>query len=239
MNMFRIKNVIRGIINKTGWDLRHYRPRLDEARAKLILEKNVDVVLDVGAFVGDFALQLRGDGYDGSMVSFEPVLKAFQKLSKRSDNDPLWYAEQLALGPKEGVTTINVGDKIYTSSVLEYGVAYKGLDPELRSEPQEVQMARLDSWVSRSPYQESRVFMKLDVQGYERQVLEGAKGILNKVQMIQIELSLVGLYSGTWKFTEAVSWFERNGYELYQIERVFEDCEHSRLLQLDGLFVRP
>lgn len=223
---------------KTGWDLNHFHPALKEARAKLILQEKIDLVLDVGAFVGDFAISLRRGGYTGTIVSFELCLEAFSMLSKKSDEDPLWYSQQLALGPKEGMTVIHVGDKIYTSSVLEYGPFYRDLDPSLTSTPQEVQMTRLDTWVEKSRWSESRMFMKLDIQGYERECIEGAKGILNKVQMIQCELSLKELYTGGWMFSEALEWFERNGYSLYQIERVFEDYENARLLQLDGLFVR-
>lgn len=236
--MVKVIEMVRKIINKTGWDLHHYRPGLKEARIRLIGAKKIDLVLDVGASIGAFTAQLRRDGYGGPVVSFEPVLKSFQNLSKNSEKDPLWQSYQLLLGPKEGKTIVNVGDKTYTSSVLEYGLEYKTINPGLRSVPQEALMVRLDKWTERNRLLENQMFIKLDVQGYEREVLEGAAGMLRNVQMIQIELSLVELYSGGWLLPEAVAWFAKNGFKLYQIERVFEDYKHARLLQLDGLFVR-
>lgn len=233
------KTFLKSIINKYGWDVHRYVPRLKDARKMLLLQKKIDLALDIGGYVGGHAIELRQDGYSGTIVSFEPVLEAFLQMREQSDKDPLWESFQLALGSKGGTTNINVGNKTYTSSVLTYGLAYKELDTRLKSEPQDAQMVRLDSWVETSPWSENRIFIKLDVQGYEKECLEGAKGILSKVEIIQCELSFVELYTGSWMFREALDWFERNGFNLYQIERGFQDIQQARLLQVDGLFVRP
>jgi FkbM family methyltransferase len=234
----KLKGFIKSIINKAGWEVHRYVPRFKEARALLLNQKKIDVVLDVGAFVGGFATELRRGGYAGAIVSFEPVEKAFLTMRRQSDKDPLWETHQLAIGPSAATTTINVGEKIYTSSVLEYAVAYRAVDPELKSTSQEAQMVRLDTWVEKSRWAESKIFLKLDVQGYERECLEGTKGILKNIQMVQIELSLVELYTGSWTLGQALDWLEREGFMLYQMERVFQNLELVRLLQVDGLFIR-
>ena len=237
--MFEVTKFIKSILNKFGWDLRGYQPRMRDARTMLLIQKKIDLVLDVGALIGGYAIELRNYGFSGTIVSFEPVSDSFLRLSQQSQKDHLWEAYQLALGPKQGTISINVGDKIWTSSVLDYGPLYKEADPGLKAAPQEAQMVRLDEWTERNRLSENRMFIKLDVQGYERECLEGAEGILNNVQMIQCELSLVELYKGSWMFGEALDWFERNGFKLYQIEPAFIDIKTARLLQVDGLFVRP
>jgi FkbM family methyltransferase len=205
----------------------------------LLNQKKIGLALDVGALIGGYAIELRNYGFRGTIISFEPVADSFLRLTQKTQKDRLWEAYQLALGPKEGTISLNVGDKIWTSSVLDYSAAYKGVDPGLKSQPQEAKMVRLDDWTFRNRLQEKRMFIKLDVQGYERECLEGARGILNNVQMIQCELSLSELYTGSWMFGEALDWFEDNGFTLYQCEPVFVDKKTARLLQVDGLFVRP
>jgi hypothetical protein len=79
----------------------------------------------------------------------------------------------------------------------------------------------------------------VDVQDSTRECLEEGKGLFNKVQMVQCELSFIGLYRGSWLFGEAFDWFEQNGFNLYHIEPVFLESGNARLLQVDGLFVRP
>jgi FkbM family methyltransferase len=47
-----------------------------------IENRGINLVLDVGANVGQFGLSLRNRGYAGQIMSFEPVSDAFNELKK-------------------------------------------------------------------------------------------------------------------------------------------------------------
>ena len=82
------------------------------------------------------------------------------------------------------------------------------------------------------------IFLKLDTQGYEEQVLKGAEGILSRVVAIQMEISLVPLYQEAPTLIHVVSAMGELGYHLFQMVQGFRDVATGQLLQVDGIFVR-
>lgn len=78
--------------------------------------------------------------------------------------------------------------------------------------------------------------MKIDVQGFERQVLAGATEILPQVKGIQLELSLVPLYESQPIYREMIKFLEKLGYELYALVPGFTEHKTGKLLQMDGIF---
>ena len=80
--------------------------------------------------------------------------------------------------------------------------------------------------------------MKLDTQGFERNVLVGAAQSLQKIQGIQIEMSLLELYKGQMLFVETIAYLEQLGFKLYSLENGFYDKNTGQLLCLDGIFFR-
>ena len=76
--------------------------------ADVLARYRVDCVVDVGANRGQTGRRLRRLGYRGSIVSFEPVPRAFEELAREAANDRAWSVHQLALGREDGTTTMNV-----------------------------------------------------------------------------------------------------------------------------------
>ena len=75
-----------------------------------LLENNVNLIFDVGANAGQFGVLLREIGFDGKIVSFEPLSDARECLLNISRNDPMWQiALQTAIGEKNG----EIGSKIF------------------------------------------------------------------------------------------------------------------------------
>ena len=83
-----------------------------------------------------------------------------------------------------------------------------------------------------------RIFMKIDVQGFENKVLNGANKILEQTYAIEIELSMLPMYEGAPLMMEMLSRFEKMGYILASIEPVFFDPQNGHMLQADGIFVK-
>lgn len=237
-----MKAVVRKVARIFGLELARYRVATSSvARLQRIFTyQKVDLVLDVGANVGQFAMTIRSAGYRGKIVSFEPVSAAHHALLRNSRRDPLWsVAPQVAIGAEEGSVDINVSQNSYSSSILDV------LDTHVRSDNtacyvgrENVRVTRLDT-VS-SPYLDgsTSAFLKVDTQGYEALVLAGARSTLKRVVGVQLELSLVPLYNGQPLFLDLVETMREAGFVLCGVVPGFADEHTGRLLQLDGVFLK-
>jgi FkbM family methyltransferase len=202
----------------------------------------IDLVLDVGANVGQYAKSLRDLGYSGRIVSFEPLSSAYSQLKTASKKDLLWeIAPQTAIGNQEGEIIINIAGNSQSSSALPMLDAHVQSAPESAySGSETVKLSRLDTLAKDYIKSETKsIFLKIDVQGLEKQVLEGATAILPLVKGIKLELSLVPLYEGQVLFKEMIDIVEKLGYELYGIEPGFTAEKTGRMLQMDGIFFKP
>jgi len=82
------------------------------------------------------------------------------------------------------------------------------------------------------------IFLKADVQGYERQVLDGVSEHLDRIAGLQLELSLVPLYDGGWLYEEVLEWAGPHGFSLMRLIPGFTDQRTGQMLQADGVFIR-
>jgi len=202
--------------------------------------ETIDLVLDVGAHRGAYARQLRQAGYRGRMVSFEPLSRPYGELENASANDPLWDARRLALGERSGRARIHRAGNSVSTSLLE--MTERHVDAMPSSAPvgaEEVQLARLDEICEDVVGTAERLFVKLDVQGYEGRVLDGATETMARVRAIELEMSLVELYGGQPLLPAVFERLVADGFECVGLEPAFTDRRTGYVLQVDGLFVRP
>lgn len=113
--------------------------RTVEARRVKILEAHrVDVIFDLGANAGDYAALLRGAGYRGRILSFEPVGEVFDRLADRAERDPSWEVHKIAVGAEPGQLDMNVTSHLSYSSALapreEYVLTLDGEAEPIRVE---------------------------------------------------------------------------------------------------------
>lgn len=237
----RAKRVVRGAAHRAGLELSRYRPEhlLYARRAAVLRERGIGIALDVGANTGQFAGVLRADGYRGRIVSFEPLPEAFAELARKAGADPAWECRPLALAARDGEAELHRAANSQSSSLLPMHKRHAAAAPRSAYVGSErVTVARLDSLREELARPGDRVYLKLDVQGYELPVLRGATETLAQVEAVECELSLAPLYEGQALFPEVLEHLERAGFDLVLLERVFNDARTGRLLQLDGLFLR-
>lgn len=212
---------------------RHLREVFDELQ--------INCVLDVGAHVGQYGRFLRNIGYTGRIVSFEPILANFVKLERRCARDPQWTALRLALGTQDAMLPINVARITQFSSFLSpnrYSLDQYGSFSEV-DRTETVEMRRLDGLFDGivRPIGDARVFLKLDTQGYDLNVLEGAGSYLDRVLALQSELSVQPIYEGMTGYTAAMSCLNRMGFELTGVFPVTRD-DRLRIVELDSVMIR-
>jgi FkbM family methyltransferase len=202
-----------------------------------VADRAIDTVLDVGANVGQFAGSLRAKGYRGRIISFEPMFAAYEALAAKATADDNWEVKNLALGAKSERTTINVAASSVYSSILpltDTAVQFDNATAVTRMETIEVR--KLDDVC---PDLSGNVMLKIDTQGYERQVLEGSQETLPMLKGILMELPIIHLYQSTWQFHEAVEFMAEAGFVPAQIHPVnYHPADGVSLVEVDCLF-RP
>jgi FkbM family methyltransferase len=232
-----VKAAARSLLRRLGIEVSRYAPRnvLQLRRPLLLAEEGIDLVLDVGAGDGAWAKALRGQGYTGRIVSFEPLPESYAVLRARLDER--WEAHPLALGAEAGRRTFQVSANRQSSSLLPMH------ERHLRSAPEsavtgsiEVDVARLDDLGVVRPGE--RAYLKVDVQGTELDVLRGAAATLPSVRLLEAELSTVTLYEGQALIGEVIQYVNAAGFDLIGLERAFRDRKTGDVLQVNGLFRR-
>jgi FkbM family methyltransferase len=236
------KRLIRESLYRAGWNVRRVDPAKSEL-AQLVRQlfvHQIDVVFDVGANTGQFAEELRHAGFLGRIVSFEASASAHSTLIARVRHDAKWIiAPRIALGDHKGTTTLNLAGNSVSSSVLHMLPSHLNADPKSRYVGSEsVNLRTLDDVGMTFVSPIDRIFLKLDVQGFEHKVLQGARLFLAQVQGMQIELSLVPLYEGERLFHPMLHDMEEYGYDLWSLVPGFADPATGRLLQLDAIFFK-
>lgn len=238
----RLKHELRHLIQRFGVDVVRYPLHDPMARTvKLLDHYDVDCVIDVGANDGGFATTIRNLGYAGRIMSFEPLDKPFDALRRKARSDGNWDALQYAVGDIRDEVTINIsGNSGLSSSVLPMLEIHTDVAPNSHYVgTQTVTQERLD-WLlpEYGVGLGDRAFLKVDVQGYERAVLDGASTLFANHQIVglQLELSLVPLYAGAMTYREGLDRADSLGMTLMGLDPVFADPNTGQLLQADAVF---
>ena len=222
-------------------DLIHYPSLLHSGyRLGLLLGVHrVDLVLDVGANVGQFATMLREYGYAGRIASFEPMSEEFRQLAAAAEADDAWSVHRYALGETASTATIHVAGNSISSSLLPMLDSHAHAAPASQyRRSEQIEVRPLDDVFDEVTAGAARPFLKIDTQGFEKQVLAGAAGRLDGIVGLQMEMTLVPLYDGQMLFQEALATAEDLGFRMFGVEPGFTDPRNGRMLQMDGIFFR-
>lgn len=242
MSFASLESLIRRTANRCGLDITRYRPETSDSGrlATMLAHHGVDLVLDVGANVGQFAQGLRRAGYAGRMMSFEPLAQAHGRLVAAASGDPDWtIAPRVAVGDEEGEIEIHVSGNSVSSSVLDMLESHSGSAPASQYVGSErVRLATLDTMVRDAIDGDVVPFLKIDTQGYEDRVLDGAPQVLARARGLQLELSFVPLYEGQQLFDPLMARLRALGFSVWAILPGFCDPASGRMLQVDAVFFR-
>lgn len=238
----RIRHAIRQSLWKLGYDIGHFSPVSHPiARRRLMIHQYaIDAVLDVGANAGQYARELRSDlGYTKRILSFEPVKRSFALLERAARGDPNWQVFNIALGAVQARQEIHVAANSQSSSLLDMLPSHVAAAPRSETVGKElIEVDTLDSLFARLCRDCSNIYLKIDTQGFEMRVLEGARESLGAIDTIQMEMSLVPLYDGELLFYDMCQHMRDLGYTLVALENGFSAPATGQLLQVDGIFHR-
>lgn len=240
--MKNAKNAIKKMFRNCGLEIHGFTPGASPT-AQLIssLRKfNIDLVLDVGANQGQFASEIRSGGYSGNIISFEPLSTVHVALKQASEGDAKWNVHpRCALGDHNGEVEINIAGNSASSSLLPMLESHLSAAPHTVYVGKElVPLLTLDSVVPNYIAKSKNPFLKIDTQGFEWAVLDGAENVLPYMRGILLELSLIPLYKGQRLWQEMIGRLEQEGFTLWALQPGFTDPFNGRTLQVDGIFYR-
>lgn len=231
----RVKRVLR----RAGFEVRRVRSPQGPLGplCRLIQKEGINVVFDVGANAGQFGEDLRRMGYEGRIVSFEPVAEAHRELVRTAAGDPLWVvAPRMALGSEEGVIAVKVAVYSGLSSVLNPTESHlRSYSPSATVASENVPYHRLDGLAQTYIGDNSGALLKIDVQGFEKQVLQGAEGLLKHLQAVYLEVSVEPMYDGQALAGEVLGYLQGKGYEIWHASPGWSNPLTGRTLQYDVL----
>lgn len=234
------KAAIRRTINRLGYDIVAFDADNPRARlARLLQHHGVTVIADVGANEGHFGWDMRELGFGGKIVSFEPLQDAFARLAHACAADESWQAVNIGLGNRDEDRFIHVAANSQSSSFLSMLDTHKEAAPQSAYQGEErATIRRLESILPAYCGPADKVFLKVDTQGFEKPVLEGARGLLPAVPLIQLECSLVPLYDGAESIEDMIAFMRGTGYDPIDLQPTFHHKNSGHLMQADVLFVR-
>jgi len=201
----------------------------------------VDCVLDVGANVGQYRNFLRYEvGYEGRIVSFEPIPRNVEILARRAATDAEWQVEPFALGATAGRSSFNVTAESVFSSFLQPDRDAAGLfrgENEV-TERIEVEVRTLDDVLPELErrFAPKRVYLKLDTQGYDLEVVRGGRASMSRICGLQTEASVRQIYQGMPDYATTIREFEGLGFELCGLFPVASGT-FPRLVEFDCIMV--
>jgi FkbM family methyltransferase len=242
VNFPALELIIRHTANRLGLDLTRYRPDATSVGQLVAMLKHhrVNLVLDIGANIGQFAKGLRSAGYDRRILSFEPLTQAHERLSAAARHDAFWeIAPRMAIGDHEGEVQMHVAGNSVSSSVLDMLETHADAAPNSKFIANErVRVATLDSVLSKEVLDGAISFLKIDTQGYEDRVLDGARSVVENSRGLQLELSFVPLYDGQLLLEQLMARMRALGFVVWGIWPGFCDKTSGRMLQVDVAFFR-
>lgn len=247
-----LANILNGLANKLGvkviskWRWSHYE--IATHTKDLFDLLGIDCVLDVGANKGQYANFLRSHvGYKGLILSFEPVPYIYEQLKINSKKDPLWKTFPFAFGSSNGLLSINITKGHTLNSFLKSkqsgltlgnGFEVDDYNEFIRSEI--VAVKTIDSFFEEMDFslglKKAKIFLKIDAQGFESYVLDGAKESLSMIQALQSEVSCLPIYQDMVEYLTAIQNLKDLGFDVTGMIPVNRD-QWLRVVEFDFIAI--
>lgn len=207
---------------------------------RLLSRLKVDCVLDVGANLGQYAAELRMIGFKGLVISFEPTPSLHAQIAKWSKSHPNWITLDVALGKESGTLPLNIMEVSVLNSFHQPSTAETASFAPVNNvvETVDVRVETLNELLPKlqDQYGFKRPFLKMDTQGHDIDVFDGASEVLDRIVGLQSEVSVKRIYKDTLHWTDAIAHYEEGGFDLAGLYKV--NPGDAELVELNCFMVR-
>jgi len=189
------------------------------------------LIFDVGASHGLFADRTETLWPGSQIHCFEPEPEYVELLAQRAKVKPHLHVCAALVGA-EGHPDQEYHFHLGASSVLANAVRASSDLGNMRR----ARMIALDDYCAE--HRLSPDLLKIDVQGYELEVLKGAERVLPHVEVVFTEVNHIEVYDGAPLAADLIAWLARHGYALHDICNFMPRPSDGALWQTDMIFVR-
>ena len=236
-------NVILQKILKALW-VRQYRTALLRGRVfaaseheHVISGLRLSTIVDIGANRGQFALCARRLYPQAHIFSFEPLripAEVYKRVFVADDRTQLFNK---AIAPRSGAAQMHVSRWDVSSSLLPIGqLQHDNFPFTEESRLEEVSTSTLEECIDHQSIKPAAL-LKLDVQGYELQALQGCAQLIDRFQYVYAEASFVELYVGQPLVTDVIEFLFAKRFKLVTVANLSYG-KSRRPIQADFLFCR-
>jgi FkbM family methyltransferase len=180
----------------------------------IAIAKNTEgVILDVGGGTATTATIFSKHFPTKKIYVFEPIKTNFQEIERQKQAN--WILVNKAVGSQVGTTQINIANRITASSLLEMNENTEGYGDILTLKDKEtIKVTTLDTEI---PANISVSILKMDVQGFEMEVLKGATETLKRTHVIVLEINNHDGYKGAPTYFDIDDFLRQKGFQLYDL----------------------
>jgi len=223
-------------LRRKGVKYEHYR----DLKKPWILDLGINTVLDVGANNGQFARLARAVFPSADIYSFEPLPDCFAALRSALPGDTKFFPFECGIGSQEQKLEFFRSFHSPSSSFLKMEELHKKAFPYTKGgqskESIPVQVKTLDGSLADRKLA-GNILLKIDVQGYEMEAIEGAKGIMAKTKIAILEMSFATLYAGQPLFHDVYEKMHELGFRFHGSLAQMLHPETGEVMQTDAIFV--
>ena len=236
-----IKKMINKLIRYTGYQLiqvPYSKRKIKSGAYQWLKDQNIMSVLDIGANEGQFAKIITQILPDAQVYSFEPLKSCYEKFQSNFNGNNRVEIFNYALGDVEEETLINKNEFSATSSIInttDFLIEAFPFSGKVTKE--KIIIKRLDDVREKLSLQK-QILMKIDVQGFELNVLKGAKNSLQDVKLIIIETSFFELYQDQPLFKDIYNFLIQHGFNYFGCFEQIIDSRDGKVLQSDSIFIK-
>ena len=203
----------------------------------MIIGDQFATIIDIGANKGQFTLACRTLSPSSKIISFEPLPNAATKFDQFFKGDQSVSLFKAAIGPLKGQELMHISARDDSSSLLPMGKEQVKAFPGTEEVGTiNVDVAPLSYFLKPSDIS-APALLKIDVQGYEFEVLMGCESLLDGFDQVYCECSFVELYTGQKLADSVIDWLYQHAFKLTGIYNVAYD-DGGIAIQADFLFKR-
>lgn len=196
-----------------------------------------DVVLDVGANKGQFTLVTRKIMPNAKIIAFEPMAHAAAVFARVHASDRNIRLVHGAVGAKDEQVSMYISAREDSSSLLPITPLQNEIFPGTESVGEEVVVVKtLSHWISPQELT-GKTLLKIDVQGFELEVLRGTVDMLGNIHYVYVECSFIELYDGQALAWEVNEFLSSHGFHIAGLYNVNYDSA-GVAVQADFLYCR-